>query len=133
MAKILLVDDEPNIVKLTAFHLRRQGYEVASADNGAAGLLQVNAERPDLIILDVMMPIMDGFEMLRTLKANPETSAIPVIMLTCRSLDEDVAHGLVQGADLYMTKPFEMSKLLLAVQRILAAAREGEAAVTGTD
>lgn len=132
MPKILLVDDEPNIVKLTGFHLRRQGYEVISADNGATALIMAHDQQPDLIILDVMMPIMDGFETLRSLKAMQETRAIPVIMLTCRTLDEDIAHGLVEGADLYLTKPFEMGKLVLAVGRLLngegqLAGAQGEA------
>lgn len=118
MAKVLLVDDEPNIVKLTALHLRRQGYEVVSAENGAAGLALAREERPDVIVLDVMMPVMDGFETLRQLKASNETRGIPVILLTCRVADEDMAHGLVEGADLYLTKPFHMEELLLAVRRL---------------
>ena len=128
MAKILVVDDEPNIVKLTSFHLRRHGHEVVSADNGAAALVTANQERPDLIILDVMMPVMDGFETLRSLRAAEETREIPIIMLTCRNLDHDIAHGLMEGADLYITKPFEMDKLMLAVRRLLAVA--GDAAGT---
>lgn len=128
MAKILVVDDEPNIVKLTSFHLRRHGHEVVSADNGAAALVSANQERPDLIILDVMMPVMDGFEALRSLRGAEETREIPIIMLTCRNLDHDIAHGLMEGADLYITKPFEMDKLMLAVRRLLAVA--GEAAGT---
>ncbi|NLC55619.1 MAG: response regulator [Armatimonadetes bacterium] len=131
MAKVLLVDDEPNIVKLTAFHLRRHGYEVAAAENGAAALIAAHQERPDVIILDVMMPVMDGFEALRQLKAADETRDIPVIMLTCRTLDEDIAQGLVQGADLYMTKPFEMEKLLIAVRRLLTVS--GEQPAVGED
>ncbi len=124
MPKILLIDDEPNIVKLTAFHLRRRGYEVVSADNGANGLLVADRENPDLIVLDVMMPVMDGFEALRALKASSTLRGIPVIMLTCRSLDEDIAEGLVEGADVYMTKPFDMEKLLLAIARLLEAAQD---------
>ena len=84
-----------------------------------------------MIILDVMMPVMDGFEALRQLKAADETRDIPVIMLTCRTLDEDIAQGLVQGADLYMTKPFEMEKLLIAVRRLLTVS--GEQPAVGED
>ncbi|MDH7568630.1 MAG: response regulator [Armatimonadota bacterium] len=130
MARILLVDDEPNIVKLTALHLRRQGHEVLSAENGVEALEKASSERPDLIILDVMMPVMDGFDALRALKKAEATRTIPVLMLTCRTLDEDVAHGVMEGADLYMTKPFEMSRLLLAVERILAGGSE-EASAEG--
>ncbi|MBI3948601.1 MAG: response regulator [Armatimonadetes bacterium] len=126
MAKILLVDDEPNIVKLTSLHLRRQGHAVISAENGAAALLSARDEEPDLIVLDVLMPVMDGFEALRALKADPKTRGIPVIMFTCRALDEDIAHGLSEGADLYMTKPFDMNGLVLAIGRILAARTFGE-------
>ncbi len=113
-------------MKLTAFHLRRQGYEPISADNGATALLMAHQERPDLIVLDVMMPILDGFEALRQLKASAETRDIPVIMLTCRTLDEDIAHGLVEGADLYLTKPFDMNKLLMAIRRVLEATAQAE-------
>ncbi|MGO8669907.1 MAG: response regulator transcription factor [Capsulimonadaceae bacterium] len=118
--KILTCDDEVNIVKLIEVNLKRQGYDVIAAYNGAECLERVAEEKPDLIILDVMMPVMSGFEVLEALKANPETDSIPVIMLTARAQDVDVLHGWQSGVECYLTKPFNPMELLAFVKRIFA-------------
>src|SRR5262245_37046771 len=104
--KILAVDDERAILRLVQVNLERAGYRVVMASDGREAMEKVASERPDLIVLDVMMPYMDGFEVLRTLKRNPATRDIPVIMLTAKAQDADIFEGLKSGADCYLTKPF---------------------------
>src|SRR5919206_1679844 len=99
--KILAVDDERHIVRLVEVNLARAGYNVVTAFDGREALQKVESEKPDLVVLDVMMPYMDGFEVLRNLKANPATAEIPVIMLTSKAQDEDLFHGYKTGADAY--------------------------------
>jgi two-component system alkaline phosphatase synthesis response regulator PhoP len=116
--KILAVDDERHIVRLVEVNLARAGYQVVTAFDGREALLKVEAEKPDLVVLDVMMPYMDGFEVLRNLKANPVTAEIPVIMLTAKAQDADVFRGWQSGVDCYLTKPFNPMELLTFVKRI---------------
>lgn len=116
--KILAVDDERHIVRLVEVNLQRAGYEVVTAFDGKEALEKVKSENPDLVVLDVMMPFMDGFEVLRNLKANPETAEIPVIMLTAKAQDADVFRGWQSGVDCYLTKPFNPMELLTFVKRI---------------
>lgn len=116
--KILAVDDERHIVRLVEVNLQRAGYEVVTAFDGKEALEKVKSEKPDLVVLDVMMPFMDGFEVLRNLKANPETAEIPVIMLTAKAQDADVFRGWQSGVDCYLTKPFNPMELLTFVKRI---------------
>jgi two-component system, OmpR family, alkaline phosphatase synthesis response regulator PhoP len=116
--KILAVDDERHIVRLVEVNLARAGYQVVTAFDGREALQKVEAEKPDLVVLDVMMPFMDGFEVLRNLKANPETAEIPVIMLTAKAQDADVFRGWQSGVDCYLTKPFNPMELLTFVKRI---------------
>ncbi|MBP6964582.1 MAG: response regulator [Armatimonadetes bacterium] len=116
--KILTVDDEKHIVRLIQVNLERQGYEVVTAYDGREALEKVDSERPDLVILDVMMPYMDGFEVLQNMKRNPSTRDIPVIMLTAKAQDADVFKGWQSGVDCYLTKPFNPMELLSFVQRI---------------
>ena len=116
--KILAVDDERHIVRLVEVNLQRAGYEVVTAYDGKEALEKVKTENPDLVVLDVMMPFMDGFEVLRNLKANPETAEIPVIMLTAKAQDADVFRGWQSGVDCYLTKPFNPMELLTFVKRI---------------
>ncbi len=116
--KILAVDDEKHIVRLVQINLEKEGYEVVTANNGREALDKVASERPDLIVMDVMMPEMDGLEALQTLKSNPATAEIPVIMLTAKAQDADVFRGWQSGADLYLTKPFNPMELLTFVRRI---------------
>jgi two-component system, OmpR family, alkaline phosphatase synthesis response regulator PhoP len=118
--KILTCDDEKHIVRLIQVNLERQGYEVITAYNGAECLERVASDKPDLIVLDVMMPEMTGFEVLEKLKANPETENIPVIMLTARAHDADVLRGWQSGVECYLTKPFNPMELIAFVKRIFS-------------
>lgn len=119
MAKtILVVDDERHIVRLVEVNLQRAGYNVDTAYDGVEALEKVKASKPDMIVLDVMMPRMDGFEVLQNLQANPETSEIPVIMLTAKAQDADIFKGWQQGVSSYLTKPFNPRELLTFVERI---------------
>lgn len=118
--KILTCDDEKHIVRLIQVNLERQGYEVITAFNGAECLELVAADHPDLIVLDVMMPEMTGFEVLEALKKNPETAEIPVIMLTARAQDADVLRGWQSGVECYLTKPFNPMELIAFVKRIFS-------------
>lgn len=118
--KILTCDDEKHIVRLIQVNLERQGYEVITAFNGAECLEKVKEDRPDLIVLDVMMPEMTGFEVLDALKKDPETESIPVIMLTARAQDSDVLRGWQSGVECYLTKPFNPMELIAFVKRIFS-------------
>ncbi len=118
--KILTCDDEKHIVRLIQVNLERQGYEVITAFNGAECLEKVKEDRPDLIVLDVMMPEMTGFEVLDILKKDPETENIPVIMLTARAQDSDVLRGWQSGVECYLTKPFNPMELIAFVKRIFS-------------
>ena len=112
--KLLVVEDEKNIVDILAFNLKREGYEVVTAMDGAAGLALALAEDPDLILLDLMLPKLDGFELCRRLREQGRTT--PVIMLTAREEESDKVLGLELGADDYITKPFSMRELLARVK-----------------
>lgn len=116
--RILAVDDEKHILRLVQINLEKAGYEVVTASNGREAIERVREQLPNLIVMDVMMPEMDGFEALKTLKSDPETKRIPVIMLTAKAQDADVFHGWQSGADLYLTKPFNPMELLTFVKRI---------------
>lgn len=119
--KILAVDDEKHIVRLVQVNLERQGYEVVTANDGKEALEKVDSERPDLVVLDVMMPYMDGFEVLQNLRRNPSTRDIPVIMLTAKAQDADVFRGWQSGVDCYLTKPFNPMELISFVKRIFSS------------
>lgn len=123
--KILAVDDERHIVRLVQVNLERQGYQVVTAYDGKEALEKVASENPDLIVLDVMMPYMDGFEVLQNLKKNPDTREIPVIMLTAKAQDADVFRGWQSGVDCYLTKPFNPMELIAFVKRIFKSLEEG--------
>src|SRR5438094_5646958 len=129
--KILAVDDERHIVRLVEVNLARAGYQVVTAFDGREALQKVESEKPDLIVLDVMMPYMDGFEVLRNLKANPDTREIPVIMLTAKAQDADVFRGWQSGVDCYLTKPFNPMELLTFVKRIFDSQNPAAEGVTG--
>src|SRR6266487_3180750 len=124
--KILAVDDERHIVRLVEVNLQRAGYNVVTAFDGKEALEKVKTENPDLVVLDVMMPYMDGFEVLRTLKANPLTADIPVIMLTAKAQDADVFRGWQSGVDCYLTKPFNPMELISFVKRIFKSIEEAD-------
>jgi len=122
--KILAVDDERAIVRLVQVNLERHGYEVVTAFDGKEALEKVASELPDLIVLDVMMPYMDGFEVLQNLKKDPQTRDIPVIMLTAKAQDADVFRGWQSGVDCYLTKPFNPMELIAFVKRIFKSLDE---------
>jgi two-component system phosphate regulon response regulator PhoB len=116
---VLVVDDEPHIVALIAYHLAKAGYRVATAANGTEALSQANRERPSLVILDLMLPGMSGFEILRKLRGRDHTRDVAVLMLTARREEHDRIEGLSLGADDYLTKPFSPQELVLRVKAIL--------------
>jgi two-component system alkaline phosphatase synthesis response regulator PhoP/two-component system response regulator VicR len=120
MPRILAVDDEPNIVRLIQVNLERQGYQVETANNGRQALEKVRANRPDLLVSDVMMPEMDGFELLKNVRADASLSDLPIIMLTAKGADKDIMEGYTRGADMYLTKPFNPQELLQFVKRLLS-------------
>ena len=117
--KILVADDAPEILFLLSHYLSGQGHEVASADDGAKALDAYRTTRPDLVILDVMMPYHNGFELLANLRSRPEWSAVPVLMLTSMGREEDVVRGLDCGASDYMIKPFRPAELVARVRKVL--------------
>jgi diguanylate cyclase (GGDEF)-like protein len=120
MAKVLVVDDIPDNVKLLAYELVDHGYHVLTASNGSQALTMAQSERPDVILLDIMMPGLDGIEVCRRLKADPQLRPIPVIMVSARELDDDVVLGLDAGAHDYVTKPFNLQ---IVMARVRSAAR----------
>lgn len=117
--KILAVDDDAHIRRIVQVSLERAGYTVATATNGVEALELLDTVEPDLVILDINMPYMDGHEVLKSMKDSPETASIPVIMLTANTADEDVIKGWESGADSYLTKPFYEVELLQFVKRAL--------------
>lgn len=121
--KIVLVEDESQIARLIEFKLRKEGYQVTWKENGEEALVAIKEEKPDLILLDVMMPVMDGYEVLRQIKEDENLKSIPVIMLTARAQERDVVKGIDLGAQDYITKPFHPAELLVQVKRILAKSR----------
>jgi two-component system phosphate regulon response regulator PhoB len=124
---ILVVEDEADIRDVIAYNLRREGYHVTEAVDGHAALKSVVHERPDLVVLDVMLPGLDGLEVCRTMRAERATRAIPVIMLTARDAEQDIVDGLGMGADDYMTKPFRPRELVARVQARLRHANAPDA------
>jgi len=122
--KLLIVDDEADTLKLVSLMLERQGYEVSTAVNGREALEKIEANKPDLILLDVMMPEMDGFEVARKLRDEPETENIPIIMFTAKTQVEDKITGLESGADVYLTKPTQPRELFAQVKAVLARSQK---------
>lgn len=116
--RVLLAEDEPNIVELLSFLLARAGFEVASETDGRAALAAALAGQPAVVILDVMLPGLDGLEVLRRLRADPRGRVLRVIMLTARGQRADREAALGCGADLFITKPFANSELVAAVRRL---------------
>lgn len=123
--KILIVEDDPSLTEVLEYNLRQAGYEVHRAADGREGLSKAKVLRPDLILLDVMLPEMDGFEVCRRLRAEPATRDALILMLTAKSEETDQVVGLALGADDYVTKPFSVKILL---ERIKALRRRGRAA-----
>ena len=126
-ARLLVVDDEPNIVELLSASLRYAGFEVATASTGTTALTLARSFRPDLLVLDVMMPEMDGFELVRRLRS--EGSRTPVLFLTARDATEDKVTGLTLGGDDYVTKPFSLEEVVARIRAVLRRTSERAEAV----
>jgi CheY-like chemotaxis protein len=122
MAKILLVEDNEMNLDMLSRRLARQGFDVVSAQDGAAGVAKATAEKPQLILMDMSLPVVDGWEATRRLKADPATRAIPVIALTAHAMAEDREKALAAGCDDYDTKPIELPRLLEKIKKLLPAA-----------
>jgi DNA-binding response OmpR family regulator len=116
---VLIADDDPDILALVSFRLERAGYEVVQARNGEEAVQVALARRPDLAVIDVMMPRIDGYEATRQLRQQEETSRMPIILLTARVQEEDIARGFDAGADDYVRKPFSPQELSSRVQAAL--------------
>ncbi|MCE9647066.1 MAG: response regulator [Chloroflexi bacterium] len=128
--KILIVDDDVDTLRLVGLMLQRQGYEILAASNGSQGLAKALEERPSLILLDVMMPDMDGYEVTRRLRKNPATAAIPILMFTAKTQLDDKVTGFEVGADDYLTKPTHPTELQAHVKALLARnAQKGESEI----
>ncbi len=121
--KILVVDDEVNITQILEFSIGAEGYEVITAANGEEAIDKARREQPDLIILDVMMPKIDGYEACRVLKANPLTKGIPVVLLTAKGRDIDKRLGYEVGAIDYIIKPFSPNKLVDRIHELLVGTK----------
>jgi pilus assembly protein CpaE len=122
--KLLIVDDEADTLRLVSLMLERQGYEVMTAENGRVALEKIEESKPDLILLDIMMPEIDGFEVARRLRGDPETEDIPIIMFTAKTQVEDKITGLESGADVYLTKPTQPRELFAQVKAVLARSQK---------
>ncbi|MCY3624678.1 MAG: response regulator transcription factor [Candidatus Dadabacteria bacterium] len=116
---IAVVDDEKDILNLITHHLKREGYRVKPFQSGKDFLLYINSVPPDLVLLDIMLPGMDGLELCRILKSKPQTHSIPIIMITAKSTEADIVVGLELGADDYIVKPFRIRELVARVKSIL--------------
>jgi DNA-binding response OmpR family regulator len=119
--KILIADDEPNIVTALEFLLERAGYTTQVARNGEEALAAIAADIPDLVLLDIMMPVKSGYEVCRRIREQPQWRHIKVVMLSAKGRDAEVTRGLAMGADLYVTKPFSTRELLGQIKALLGA------------
>ncbi|MBL8250522.1 MAG: response regulator [Candidatus Competibacter sp.] len=119
--KILVVDDEPNIVLSLEFLMKQAGFQVRTASDGEAALTAIAAETPDLVLLDVMMPRKNGYEVCQAIRANPDWKAVRIIMLTAKGREVEREKGLALGADDYITKPFATQEVVERVRELLAA------------
>jgi two-component system alkaline phosphatase synthesis response regulator PhoP len=117
--KIVVIEDETDILEVIAYNLKREGYEVVTSTSGEDGLEKIEKTKPNLVVLDLMLPEVDGIELCRKLKADPVTQSIPVIMVTAKGEESDVVLGLGVGADDYVTKPFSPRELTARVKAVL--------------
>jgi DNA-binding response OmpR family regulator len=118
--RILVADDEPALLRLLEFVLGRRGFIIQGVTNGNAAVEVLKAESPDLVILDVMMPGLDGYEVLTFIRETPRLEGLPVVMLTARAQLDDIQRGLTLGADAYLAKPFDPEELLSVVESLLS-------------
>jgi len=119
---VLIADDEPNILISLEFLMKREGWQVSVARDGLEALAAIQRDRPDLVLLDVMMPGKTGFEVCQAVRADEALAGVKILMLTAKGRDTDVAHGLGVGADAYMTKPFSTKELAAKVREMLGSA-----------
>ena len=117
--RILVVDDDPSIVKLLTLNLEIEGYDVVAATNGREAIEAVSEHDPDLVVCDVMMPVMNGLEVVARLKKDAATKDLPIVLLSAKAQELDISHGKTAGADEYITKPFDPEDLITAIQRLL--------------
>lgn len=122
--KIMVVDDEPYIARVIKFKLEQEGYAVISANDGVTGLDRIRQEKPDLVLLDVMMPGLTGYEVCQQVKADADLQGIPVVFLTAKGQERDREQGLNLGASDYITKPFSPNRLLELVKSIIGNAKD---------
>lgn len=127
-SRILIVDDEPDVLELLRFNLKEAGFDVVTADNGNDALQKTRQEHPDLVVLDLMIPEIDGLEVCKCLRADASTAAIPILILTAKSAEIDRVLGLEFGADDYVTKPFSPRELILRIKNVIRR-RQTEAEV----
>jgi len=121
MPRILIVDDEPNIVLALEMLMKREGYEIQSVNNGEKAVEEAGQFRPDLILLDVMLPRMDGYEVCQRIRADASLPQVSIVMLTAKGREVEMEKGLALGADLYITKPFSTREVVRKVRELLAA------------
>lgn len=119
--KVLIVDDEPNIAISVDFLMRREGFEVLVAHDGEEGLARIRADRPDLVLLDVMMPKLDGFEVCKAVRADPALAGVRILMLTAKGRAQEISKGLALGAEAYIPKPFSTRELVAKVKELLGS------------
>jgi len=122
--KIVIIEDEEDILEVIAYNLKREGYDVTTSTSGEDGLAKIERSAPGLVILDLMLPEIDGLDLCRKLKSDPVTQSIPVIMVTARGEESDVVLGLGMGADDYVVKPFSPKELVARVKAVLRRSRE---------
>lgn len=118
-ARVLIVEDEESILLSLEFLLGKEGYDVGSARDGAAALLVLNQQPPDLVLLDVMLPLIDGFEVCASIRANPALRHTRIMLVTARGREAEIARGMALGADAYLTKPFSTRELMEKVRALL--------------
>ena len=121
--KILVIEDDPNALRFIEYTLEQEGYQVSSAKDGLEGIKKVQDKHPDLIILDIMLPGLDGYEVCRQLRQKPETSLLPILMLSAKARQDDRNIGLKMGADEYLAKPADPSTIVEKVKTLLASTR----------
>ena len=124
MARILVAEDEPQTAQLIEFKLKQQKFDVTVVGDAEQALKMIGISKPDLVLLDGMMPVMGGFDVLRRMKADPATASIPVIMLTAKSREKDIVTGLEMGASDYMVKPFSPGELVARIRKVLGLSED---------
>jgi CheY-like chemotaxis protein len=120
MPRVLVVDDDPQVLRLLRLNFEMEGYDVVSATNGEEALQHVRGDSPDVVVCDVMMPGIDGLEVVRRLRADPDTVTLPLVVVSAKAQRGDIREGLNLGADAYVTKPFDPAELLEIVAELLA-------------